>query len=125
MAKFVKGQTPWNKGKKCIQFTESNNSQWKGDAVGYHPLHQWVTRHLGKPTNCERCGRENVPARDGRSTIQWANISKQYKRETTDWERLCVSCHKKEYFVHGETWNKGMSKYSINLLKPKIREIYA
>lgn len=25
----------------------------------------------------------------------WANISRSYKRDLSDWVRLCASCHKK------------------------------
>lgn len=60
---------------------------WKGDKVGYHALHTWITRRLGSPSKCERCGTTTA------KRFQWANISHKYKRDLGDWMRLCPSCH--------------------------------
>lgn len=62
---------------------------WKGALVGYRALHNWVARELGQPTVCESCNCEGV----GHS-MHWANISGEYKRELSDWMRLCAYCHK-------------------------------
>lgn len=99
---FVKGRTPWNKGKKCLYVTErnlkanpsptgSNHWKWAGDSVSYRALHKWVISKLGQPTECEYCKTTNLIGHD----IHWANISKEYKRDTKDWIRLCARCHKK------------------------------
>ncbi len=66
-----------------------NNFQWKGNEVGYHALHSWVQRRLGKPDTCEFCGTSGLTGHE----INWANKSGEYKRDLTDWLRLCVSCH--------------------------------
>lgn len=66
-------------------------NHWKGDEVSYNGLHQWIRKHLGKPNTCKHCGRSNLSGR----FIQWANISHKYKRDFSDWIRLCVPCHKK------------------------------
>jgi len=29
--------------------------------------------------------------------IHWHNISGEYKRDVSDWIRLCAKCHKKEH----------------------------
>jgi hypothetical protein len=76
--------------------TGADKPNWKGDAVGYSALHGWVRRQLGRPSNCERCG--NTQA----NRYEWANRSRQYKREVADWERLCVSCHRKDGYLMGE-----------------------
>jgi hypothetical protein len=60
---------------------------WRGDDVSYSGIHYWVSRHLGKPSKCEHCGSTEE------NKYEWANISKEYKRDLTDWVRLCVSCH--------------------------------
>ena len=65
-------------------------AQWKGDDVGYFALHTWIRKELGKPDTCEHCGRSNLSGR----FIQWANKSRKYKRDLTDWIRLCVRCHR-------------------------------
>lgn len=64
---------------------------WKGDDVGKVALHDWVKRRLGRPDTCEHCGRSGL----SRNGIDWANKSHQYKREISDWIRLCRKCHKK------------------------------
>ena len=63
-------------------------ANWKGDAVGYTALHDWVRRCLGKPKRCVDCGaiEERV--------YQWSNISGEYRRVLSDWRQLCVPCHK-------------------------------
>jgi hypothetical protein len=55
---------------------------------GYRSLHLWVERNLGKPMQCENCS-TTYPQR-----YHWANISGEYKRELSDWVRLCPLCHK-------------------------------
>ena len=57
---------------------------------GYRSLHLWVERRLGKRQECWECG----TTEDRR--YHWANISGEYKRETSDWRRLCVPCHFRE-----------------------------
>ena len=72
-----------------VQLGIHNN--YKGDDVGYRGLHHWINRWLGKPKKCEHCGKDNLVGRQ----IHWANKSGKYLRDTTDWLRLCVKCHKK------------------------------
>jgi len=86
---FKEGLIPWCKGKKLDYQAGEKNKWWKGDNVGYHALHSWVQRWKGKPDVCEHCGKSGL----SRKQIHWANKSGQYKRELTDWIRLCVRCH--------------------------------
>lgn len=88
---FEKGQKPWNKDIKYLQITDSLHPMWKGNDVSYGALHSWIARKLGKPTNCENCDKINLNGRK----IHWANKNGKYKRNLSDWIRLCVSCHKK------------------------------
>lgn len=69
--------------------TGENNPSWKGDNVGYSAIHNWVYKQLGKPSVCENCLKGNLYGR----FIHWANISKEYKRDKSDWIRLCAKCH--------------------------------
>lgn len=71
------------------QFKDEKHPQWKGDEVSYVGLHMWIRRKLGKPNKCEHCKTEEE------RLYHWANISKEYKRELSDWIRLCVPCHKR------------------------------
>ena len=115
----LKGRPSWNRGfdsrisKNCLKCNKSfliypsesrikycsqncvpkglnkaeNNGMWKGEDVGYKGLHQWVSRNLGKPSKCERCGTINA------KRFEWANRSRKYLRDLSDWIRLCKSCH--------------------------------
>ena len=60
---------------------------WKGDNVGYAALHKWVRQLLGSPSECTHCGTTTA------KRYEWANVSHEYKREVSDWIRLCNSCH--------------------------------
>ena len=107
---FTKGQTPWNKGRAMpieerkklsqtlkdrgirptVHFSAKDEKHplWKGGDVSYSGLHYWLSRRLGKPKVCDHCG--TITAKK----YEWANISGKYRREVTDWKRLCVRCHR-------------------------------
>lgn len=65
----------------------------------YRTLHYWVEKQLGKPQCCEICGTQE-PRR-----YEWANLSGEYRKELTDWRRLCMPCHHREkhsgHCIHG------------------------
>lgn len=65
------------------------NVNWKGEDASYVAKHMWVKYHFGKPQLCEHCGTTE------KRMYHWANISREYKRDRSDWLRLCVPCHKK------------------------------
>lgn len=69
-------------------WTEERSSAWKGERVSYYGLHMWVRKNLGSAKMCEDCGKQG----SGHS-MHWANISKQYKRDLSDWKQLCPKCH--------------------------------
>lgn len=75
-------------GRKRPEITGEKHFRWKGAKVGYDALHDWVARHLGRPKKCSVCG-ENNP----RKMYHWANLSGKYKRDLSDWMRMCVPCH--------------------------------
>jgi hypothetical protein len=66
------------------------NGFWKGDKVGYQGIHAWVRRHRGRPLYCAYCQDTTKKS----ASYHWANISGSYKRDLSDWIRLCASCHK-------------------------------
>lgn len=89
-----------NKGKIISESTRKKLSlarqsekhpNWKGDEASYSALHHWVARYLGKPATCEFCGKTGLTGKH----INWANKSHEYKRDLTDWLRLCAPCHSK------------------------------
>lgn len=87
---FVKGHTPWHKGKSNVYSSETlqkmKEAKWKGDSVGYTALHEWVRKTKKRTRNCQQCNRQNI-------WTDMANISGQYKREISDWIELCRKCH--------------------------------
>lgn len=62
---------------------------WKGEKVKYRALHSWIERRLGTPKCCANCSTTSS------KRFSWANISHTYKRDLSDWIRLCGSCHSK------------------------------
>ena len=87
--RFKKGHAPWNKGLRSF-VRGARNGMWKGDGVGYIPLHLWVGRELGKSGTCEHCDKSGLSG----AKIHWANKDHKYRRNLKDWLRLCSSCHK-------------------------------
>ena len=88
------GRKPSNETRKRMSLSHKGKSawwNWKGEKVGYGALHQWITKRLGNPQTCEFCGKTGLIGRQ----IHWANIGHIYKRNLTDWIRLCAQCHKK------------------------------
>lgn len=74
--------------------------RWLGDKAGYHALHKWVYKELGKAKSCEVCG----VIHDKR--YHWANLSGEYIRDLSDWKQMCGSCHKKHDLSKKITANK-------------------
>ncbi len=118
-------------GQRRRKMAGSNNPNWKGAAVGYLGIHAWVKKELGeKPGECVHCGKGNTPGKDGRSTIQWANVSREYRRDLSDWIPLCYVCHSsydgitrfnkleataiKERHANGEKRAALAKEYSVN-----------
>ena len=79
--------------------------RWKGDKASYVAKHMWIIKHYGKASMCEKCG--TVTA----SRYEWANISGEYRRESSDYMQLCPSCHRKmdlrkPYCKHGHNFTE-------------------
>lgn len=60
---------------------------WRGDEVSYQHLHRWVRRSKAKPPTCEHCGSDEP--------LEWANKSREYRRDLEDWLALCRLCHRR------------------------------
>lgn len=69
-----------------------NNVNWKGENVGYHGIHKWVSKWKGKPKKCELCGTEIA------KKYEWANTDHKYRRVLDDYIRMCTSCHREYDF---------------------------
>jgi hypothetical protein len=64
-------------------------ANFKGDAVGYSGIHDWVQYWRGYPTTCEGCGKTGLKGQK----IHWANRDHKYSRVLDDYIRLCAKCH--------------------------------
>lgn len=105
---FKKNHIPWNKGLKGIHLSPSTefktgrkddlHPEWKGEEASYNAKHAWVARWKGKPKKCEHCGTTKS------KVFNWANISRQYKRDLNDWIRLCRKCHHKFDNISQKIW---------------------
>lgn len=90
-----KHDEPWNKGTKGLIKVNSGSlghskTKWNGTIQEYKALHYWIGKYLGKPEVCSNCG--NIVT--GKK-IHWANKSGKYKKDSSDWIRLCAKCHYK------------------------------
>jgi hypothetical protein len=75
--------------KRAITQSGEGNPMWKGENVSYAGLHMWVRKCLGNPKYCEHCGTTK------KRMYHWSNVSGKYRRDLSDWIRLCVPCHSK------------------------------
>jgi hypothetical protein len=110
---FQKGLVPWNKGVKGIHlnpdgefkkgrhYSESTEFKRKGVLLGYHGLHGWIEKKLGK-AKWQICS-------CGRPAAEWANLSFRYMKRIKDWQAMCRSCHKKYDKEFG--WGKATQKF--------------
>ncbi len=135
---FKKGIIPWSKSQKGVtlntgrthfkkgihsslgsefkigdkRIVGENNTNWKGDNVGYFALHSWVLRKLGQARKyvCKQCGESK--------NLEWANISHLYRRDIKDWMVLCKKCHHRYDKVSEKLWEtrrkNGTDKYKNN-----------
>lgn len=86
------------KTKKQFEKPE-NHPKWRGEDGNTTATHRWVNKLKGgRPTVCEWCKARPLPAKDGRSRIEWANLSHEYRRDLDDWAALCQSCHRRYDF---------------------------
>lgn len=81
----------------CKRISDGQGKQdkspfWKGQNVSYSTKHKWIVKVYGHPTKCEEC---ELKGSVGKRcwNIDWANISKEYKRERKDFKGLCRKCH--------------------------------
>lgn len=112
--RFVKGITPWHKGKKVDKklypnyghqkphseetkqrmseakkgkhYSPDTEFKEKTGFISYSALHNWVYRKLGKATKC-------INGHENQKQFVWANISGEYKRDITDWKEVCQTCN--------------------------------
>jgi hypothetical protein len=102
--KFRTGKVPANAFERG-ETANDKNINWRGAEVSYGALHDWVSYYLGRPQQCENCDTTE------HWRYEWANISGEYKRELSDWARLCKNCH----VLIDDTIRKGRITKSIRV----------
>lgn len=89
--------------KRVPKLMEARNANRK---MSYGGVHQWIKRRAGKPGYCEFC-----KTTDRDTQYDWSNISGEYRRDVTDWQRLCRKCHISYDVEHNNKsgkWRKSM-----------------
>lgn len=105
---YKKGHPPTKSVYKKGETSGSNNINWKGDNVGKIAVHSWIVRRLGKPNKCEFCGKLG-------NRLEWANKSGLYKRDLSDWIRLCYSCHHQYDDIYTKGWITRRNKQLLQI----------
>jgi len=67
----------------------------------YAAVHYWIYSRGGRPKECEFCGISK--------NLVWANKSFEYKRDLSDWLRLCAKCHNNYDRENG--WGRAAKKF--------------
>lgn len=91
--------------------------KFQGTYGQYIYLHKWVAKHKTRPIECVSCG--------ATSKIEWSNISGKYLKDLSDYEPLCVPCHrkkdlggvpknKKEFCIHGHKMTQDNTRLRVN-----------
>jgi len=79
--------------RKKLGTHEDVHPNWRGGRnslpkpEGYWKAHRWIKYHYGKSDRCD------LNSTHDSTVYDWANISGEYRRERSDWIRLCHSCH--------------------------------
>lgn len=96
------GREPWNKGRhtgiipktaflKGVRFNPNGEfkrgegKHFLGTVPEYKALHAWMYYHLGSAKMCSNCRSDK--------NVEWANKSRKYLRDLSDWIELCKKCH--------------------------------
>src|SRR5205807_174960 len=66
---------------RCSKLGMNNPSYKKDDNISKSRLHRRIENRLGRPDRCSKCNTIGP--------VDLANISNEYKHDTSDWEWLC------------------------------------
>ena len=86
-----RGKMNRSRGVSKPSVSGEKNGMWKGALVGYLGIHSWVARKMGKAKD-HQC---SMACGDCGGRMEWSNISRQYRRDLSDWRPLCVVHHRR------------------------------
>jgi hypothetical protein len=72
-----------------------NSKFWLGENAGYFSKHDWIREQGINREKCLHCGINGFFYKNNRWSIEFCNISGEYKRIIEDWITLCRNCHRK------------------------------
>lgn len=92
--------------------------EYNGKVYAYRTVHNWIRNIAGKADHCEgtKCTNKSV-------CFEWANISRKYKLERSDWIQLCKACHSKmdmtdhiknTLFTYRKIVSRPVAQYSLD-----------
>jgi predicted transcriptional regulator len=90
-------------------FLGKKNPNYRGEKAKYQARHKWIYSHYGSINFCQLCFEKSI----NKYKYDWANISGEYKRDISDWVRLCRKCHK--------NFDKDYSKIGENSFSAKLK----
>ncbi len=111
---FKKGNTPWNKNKKCDYLLGNSNALgykhteeerekmsikkknekhpgWKGNKASYSAIHKWLIKNYGRANKCENINCLKISSK----RYEYALLAnKSYDHNRNFYKTLCVPCHR-------------------------------
>jgi len=85
-ARYWEGKNFSDQHRTALSVAKGGSNRLYGSKE-YDSVHRWIKRQLGSPASCSECNTKEAKVYD------WANISQLYKKNLSDWKRLCRKCH--------------------------------
>ncbi len=71
-----------------LEDVKASNRKVVCNSHHYLAAHEWRRANMRAAIRCEFCKNKD------KKRYEWANISREYKKEVSDWIQLCTQCHK-------------------------------
>lgn len=89
ISKILKGV---KRGKR-LDYRGQYHPNWKADKACYTAHHMFIYIRKKRMHKCEYCDTIIPRRKDGAVGTHFANISREYKRDVSDYIELCPKCH--------------------------------
>ena len=99
---------------------------WNYNVNEYWKLHQWIKNSFGKAIICLNRVEKvlEFECSNKSNNFEWSNKSGKYKKKLTDWQPLCISCHRIYDYWRIEPKRQKELNTWINQQKKKIQKYY-